>query len=64
MRLHSRLRTLEQSLRDVYDNAESEEGCICFPPDEPPDLALKAEIEAPRLSVAQFTAIASASWLL
>jgi uncharacterized small protein (DUF1192 family) len=40
------MRTLERSIRDVHDNAESEEGCICFPPDEPPNLALKAEIEA------------------
>jgi hypothetical protein len=45
MRLHSRLRTLEKSLRDVYGNAESED-CICFPPDQPPELLLKAEIEA------------------
>jgi hypothetical protein len=47
MRLHSRLRTLEKSLRDVYGNAESED-CICFPPDKPPDLALQAEIESAR----------------
>ena len=45
MRLHSRLRTLEKSLRDFYGDAESED-CICFPPDQPPDLLLKAEIEA------------------
>src|SRR5450755_3807703 len=46
MRLHSRLRTLERSIRDVHDNAESEEGCICFPSGEPPHLDLRAEIEA------------------
>jgi hypothetical protein len=45
MRLHTRLRTLEKTIRDVHDN-ESEEGCICFSPDEPPDLVLRAEIEA------------------
>jgi len=40
------LRTLERSIRDVHDNADSEEGCVCFPSGEPPDLGLKAEIEA------------------
>src|SRR5208283_6136949 len=46
MHLHTRLRTLERSIRDVHDNADSEEGCVCFPSGEPPDLGLKAEIEA------------------
>jgi hypothetical protein len=42
MQLKSRITRLERSTR--VTNCEKD--CICFPPDEPPDLALKAEIEA------------------
>jgi len=42
MNLRNRLRKLEKTKRQ----AASEADCICFPPEEPPYLELKAEIEA------------------
>lgn len=42
MQLKSRITRLRRSTR--ITNAEKD--CICFPPDEPPDLVLRAEIEA------------------
>jgi hypothetical protein len=42
MSLRNRLGRLERTKREVTAEAD----CICFPPDEPPHLELKAEIEA------------------
>jgi len=42
MQMKARLARLERSNRAIIAEAE----CICFPPDEPPALELKAEIEA------------------
>ena len=42
MNLKNRLRKLEQTKRQVTAEAD----CICFPPEEPPDLELQPEIEA------------------
>ena len=42
MNLKNRLNKLEQMKRRIATEAE----CICFPPDEPPELRLRAEIEA------------------
>ena len=42
MQLKSRITRLERSTRAT----NCEKDCSCFPPNEPPDLALRAEIEA------------------
>jgi hypothetical protein len=44
MTLKSRLSKLERTKREVAAEAH----CICFPPEEPPDLELQPEIEAAR----------------
>lgn len=44
MQIKARLQQLEKSKQRTVTEAE----CICFPPDEPPHLELKAEIEAAR----------------
>jgi len=44
MQLRTRLKRLER----LQQRTRADETCICFPSDEPPDLELKAEIEAAR----------------
>ena len=46
MDLRSRLKKLEQIVTESNPTAQHEEGCICFPPGEPPAFHRVAEIEA------------------
>ena len=45
MDLRSRLKKLEQTISEASTTAQHEEGCICFPPGEPPAFRWVAEVE-------------------
>jgi hypothetical protein len=45
MDLRSRLKKLEQTISEASTTAQHEEGCICFPPGEPPAFHWVAEVE-------------------
>jgi hypothetical protein len=63
MDLRARLRRLQK----LDKRTSAEVGCICFPPDEPPQLQLKAEVESARsvlcpLHGERFAKVAPAIW--
>ena len=63
MDLRARLKWLEK----LDERASAEVGCTCFPPDEPPQLQLKAGVESARsvlcpLHGGRFTNLAPAIW--
>ena len=45
MDLRNRIKKLEQTMAEPSTTAQYEEGCICFPPGEPPAFHWVAEIE-------------------
>ena len=63
MDLRARLKRIEK----LDERASAEVDCICFPPDEPPQLQLKAEVESARsvlcpLHGERFAKVAPAIW--
>jgi hypothetical protein len=58
MNLKNRLSKLERTKRQVAAEAD----CICFPPEEPPNLELKAEIEAAKAVLCTLHGERSKNW--
>lgn len=61
------LRACLKRLEKLDERASAEVDCICFPPDEPPQLQLKAEVESARsvlcpLHDERFAKVAPAIW--
>jgi hypothetical protein len=45
MDIRTRLKKLEQTMTEQETIEEWDEACICFPPDEPPEMEFMAEVE-------------------